>query len=296
MESITHPKTKIKILVISYQKIMILQNKNAIIYGAGGSLGEAVAKAFAVAGAKVFLTGRNLGSIQKVANEILASNGYAEADQVDGMDENAINDHLKRVFQKVDKVDISFNAVGVDVVQNRPLIDISMDDFLSPISLTMRTRFLTAKAAGKVMIRQGSGVILFLTATPGGIGYPYTGGFAPACCAVEALSRNLASELGVFGIRVVCVRSGGSPDSKVFKDAIDHDPAGMKKILGMMEGDTMLKKLPLKSDIASTAVFLASDMASTITGVTIDVTCGTTAGLNYRVQSQESQYPTFGSP
>ena len=275
---------------------MILQNKNAIIYGAGGSLGGEVAKAFAAAGARLFLTGRNLSSVQKVANEILTSNGKVEADEVDAFDENAINDHLERVAQKVGKVDISFNAVGVDVIQNIPLVDIPMDDFVRPVTLTMQTRFLTATAAAQLMMRQGSGIILFLTATPGGIGYPFTGGFAAACCAVESLSRNLASELGVYGIRVVNIRSGGSPDSKVFKEAIESDPAGMEPVIRMMEEDTMLKKLPLMADIANAAVFLVSDMASKITGVTVDVTSGTTAGLNYRVRSQDSNYSTFGSP
>jgi NAD(P)-dependent dehydrogenase (short-subunit alcohol dehydrogenase family) len=275
---------------------MILQNKNAVIYGAGGSLGGEVARAFAAAGARLFLTGRNLSSVQKVANEILTSNGKVEADEVDAFDENAINDHLERVAQKVGKVDISFNAVGVDVIQNIPLVDIPMDDFVRPVTLTMQTRFLTATAAAQLMMRQGSGIILFLTATPGGIGYPFTGGFAAACCAVESLSRNLASELGVYGIRVVNIRSGGSPDSKVFKEAIESDPASMEPVIRMMEEDTMLKKLPLMADIANAAVFLVSDMASKITGVTIDVTSGTTAGLNYRVRTQDSNYSTFGSP
>jgi 3-oxoacyl-[acyl-carrier protein] reductase len=261
---------------------MILQNKNAIIYGAGGSLGGAISKALAGAGARVFLTGRNCNSVQKIADQILASGGSAEVAQVDAFDEKAISQHIDAVVHSAGKIDISFNAVGVDVVQSIPLVDISMDDFVRPITLTMQTRFLTAKAAGKVMMKQGSGVILSLTATPGGIGYPYTGGFAAACCAVESLSRNLASELGVYGVRVVNIRSGGSPDSNVFKEAIDSDPAGMEQVIRKMEEDTMLKKLPLMADIANAVVFLASDLAGKITGVTIDVTGGTTAGLNYR--------------
>lgn len=262
---------------------MILQNKNAVIYGAGGSMGGAIAKALAGAGARVFLTGRNLSSVQKTADEIIASGGNVEIDEVDALDEKAINSHIERIAQKAGTIDISFNAVGAEVVQNIPLVDITVDDFMSPMTLNMRTRFLTAIAAGKVMMKQGSGVILSLTATPGGIGYPYTGGFAPACCAVESFSRNLASELGVYGIRVVNIRSGGSPDSTVFKEAIASDPAGMKHVIRKMEEDTMLKKLPLMADIANAAVFLASDMSGKITGVTIDVTCGTTAGLNYRM-------------
>ena len=261
----------------------MLQNKNAVIYGAGGSLGGAVAKALAAAGAKVFLTGRNLDSVEKVANEILASGGKAEVDKVDGFNEKEIKEHIERVVQKAGTVDISFNAVGVDVIQSIPLTDLAPDDFVRPITLTMQTLFLTVVAAGRVMMKQGSGVILSLTATPGGIGYPYTAGFAPACCAVESFSRTLASELGVYGVRVVNIRSGGSPDSRIFKQMIDTHPEIMDPIIRKMEADTMLKKLPMMADIANAAVFLSSGMADKISGVTIDVTSGTTAALNYRV-------------
>jgi enoyl-[acyl-carrier-protein] reductase (NADH) len=99
-------------------------------------------------------------------------------------------------------------------------------------------------------------------------------------------SRSLASELGIYGVRVVNIRSDGSPDSKVFADAIARYPKEMKSILLKMEGDTMLKKLPLMTDIANAAVFLSSDMAGKITGVTIDITSGTTAGLNYRAKRE----------
>jgi NAD(P)-dependent dehydrogenase (short-subunit alcohol dehydrogenase family) len=262
---------------------MMVQNKNAIIYGAGGSLGSAVAKALANAGANVFLTGRNLGSLQKVADEIIASGGCAEVDQVDALDEKAINSHIDRVTQKAGTIDISFNAIDLLPVQDIPLVDMKAEDFVRPVTIAMQTQFLTTTAAAKVMMKQKSGVILSLTATPGGIGYPYTGGFAPACCAIESFSRNLAGELGVYGIRVVNIRSAGSPDSRIFKEAIDSNPAIMEPLLAEMEGDTMLKKLPLMADIANVAVFLSSDMAGKITGVTIDVTSGTTAGLNYKV-------------
>jgi 3-oxoacyl-[acyl-carrier protein] reductase len=264
---------------------MLLENKNAVIYGAGGSLGGAVARAFAAAGARVFVTGYRPESIEKTAAAIRALGGLAETAVVDGFDKRAIEEHLAAVVQEAGSVDISFNAVEVKVTQNIPLTDISVEDFVSTIAGTMRTRFLTAIAAAKVMMEQGSGVILSLTATPGGIGYPYTGSFAPACCAVEGFSRNLASELGMYGIRVVNIRSGGSPDSRVFKEAIDSNPVDMAPMIKQMEGDTMLKKLPLMMDIANVAVFAASDLAGMVTGVTIDVTGGTTAGLNYRVNT-----------
>jgi NAD(P)-dependent dehydrogenase (short-subunit alcohol dehydrogenase family) len=263
---------------------MILQNKNAVIYGAGGSLGGAVAKALARAGARVFLTGHRIESIKKVADEITAAGGKAEVDVVDGFDEAGVAAHLEKVRHRAGSVDITYNGVEIPDIQNIPLTEISLDDYVRPVMLTARTRFLTAKAAAKIMMEQRSGVILSITATPGGIGYPYTGGFAAACAAVESLSRNLASELGPYGIRVVNIRSGGSPDSAVFRNAIEQFPDMMENVLGGMKEDTMLKKLPPLADIANTAVFLASDLAASITGVTIDVTSGTTAALNYRVK------------
>jgi 3-oxoacyl-[acyl-carrier protein] reductase len=258
---------------------MLLQNKNAIIYGAGGSLGGAVARALAAAGARVFLTGRRIETVQATADAIMAAGGKAEVDVVDAFDAHAIQKHIEKVGQ----VDIFFNAAGIDVKQNLPLIDLTPEEFVDPITQTMRTRFLTATAAGRVMKQQGSGVIISLTATPGGIGYPYTGGFAASCCALESFSRNLAAELGIYGVRVVNIRSGGSPDSNVFKSAMEADPDTLVPIIRHLEKDTMLKRLPLMADIANTAVFLASDMAGMVTGVTVDVTGGTTAGLNYRV-------------
>jgi 3-oxoacyl-[acyl-carrier protein] reductase len=260
----------------------MLQNKNAIIYAAGGSLGGAAAKAFAAAGAILYLSGRNVASIQKLADEITASGGKAFAEQVDAMDETAVNNYVNKVLRQAGTIDVSFNLIDLRVVQGMHLVDMSVADFTRPANIAMHSHFITDTAAARVMIRQKSGVILSLTATPGGIGYPFTAGFAPACAAMESFSRNLAGEVGQYGVRVVNLRSGGSPDSKVFADAIAANPDAMKVVLERMEADSMLKKLPQMADVANTAVFLASNLAAAITGVTVDVTCGTTAGLNYR--------------
>src|ERR1700743_2336094 len=142
---------------------MMLQNKNAIIYGAGGSIGGAIARAFANAGARVFLAGRNRDPLQKVADDIRASGGRAEVDQVDALDEKAVNDHIAKVTQRAGTIDISFNVIGLEVVQNMPLVEMTVDDFTRPVNIAMRGHFLTATAAGKVMMKQGSGVILTLT-------------------------------------------------------------------------------------------------------------------------------------
>jgi 3-oxoacyl-[acyl-carrier protein] reductase len=163
---------------------MLLQQKNAIIYGAGGSVGSAMARAFASVGANVFLAGRNLESVREVAAGIVSLGGKANAASVDAMDEIAVKQHLNSVVEQAGSVDISFNLVDLQVVQNMPLVDMTVADFVRPSSIAMQSHFITATLAGKQMIKQGSGVILSLTATPGGIGYPFTAGFAPACAAM----------------------------------------------------------------------------------------------------------------
>lgn len=259
----------------------MLKNKTAIIYGAGGSLGGAVAKAFAASGAHVFVTGINIAPVQKVADDIIASGGMANAAAVDALDGAAVKSHLETVTQQTGSVDVVFNAIGLKDTQNIPLVNMELDDFLRPIEIAMRTQFITCTAAGAAMMQQKSGVILSLTATPGGIGYPNVGGFGPACSAIESFSRDLASELGQYGVRVINIRSGGSPDSRPFMEALQEDKEMAEFFLKKLSADTMLKKMPKMQDIANTAVFLASDMAAAITGVTIDVTSGTTTGINY---------------
>ena len=176
---------------------MLLENKNAIIYGAGGSIGGAVARAFAREGAKVFVTGRNPAPLDKVVDGIVSSGGKAVAATVDAMNQNEVRDHVDKVVREAGHVDISFNAIGIEDKQGIALVDMSLDDFIRPVNLAMQTQFITATAAARVMMKQRSGAILSLTATPGGLGYAMVGGFGPACAAMESFSRRS------------CIRGGG---------------------------------------------------------------------------------------
>jgi NAD(P)-dependent dehydrogenase (short-subunit alcohol dehydrogenase family) len=268
--------------------IRILDGAHAVVYGAGGSMGGVVARSLARAGANLLLAGRSLPPVQRVANEIVDGGGRAEAAQVDATNGRDVEELLERVTRAGHSVDISFCLIDYQVAQGMPLVEMKVEDFVRPVALAMQSHFLTATAAGRIMMRQRSGVILSLTATPGGIGYPLTAGFAPACAAIESFSRNLAAELGPYGVRVVNIRSGGSPDSRVFRDAIESNPGAMEQVMRDMENDTMLKRLPAMQEIANTAVFLASELARSITGVTVDITAGTTAALNYRAPRIET--------
>jgi 3-oxoacyl-[acyl-carrier protein] reductase len=261
---------------------MILENKVAVLYGVGDSMGGAVARGFAKAGAKVFLTARRLDNARKVAEEIRAAGGRAEIAEVDALDEQAVHRHLDQVVRSAGRLDISFNLINITDQQGTPLVEMSAEDFVRPVRTAALTQFLTGTAAGRIMARQRSGVVLTLTATPAGIGYPLVGGFGPAGSVIENFSTNLAAELGRDGVRVVNIRSAGSLDSRPFRDARAQGGPEVEEFVERMTNDTMLKQLPSMNDIANAAIFLASDLAGRITGVTLDVTVGTTAALNYK--------------
>ena len=92
---------------------MMLKDKVAVIYGAGGAIGGAVARAFAREGAKSFLTGRLRPPVETVAKDIVSAGGSAEAAEVDALYEQAVDEHLQSVIDKAGRVDISFNAIGI---------------------------------------------------------------------------------------------------------------------------------------------------------------------------------------
>jgi 3-oxoacyl-[acyl-carrier protein] reductase len=249
---------------------MLLQDKTAVSYGAGGAIGSAVARAFAAEGAKVFLSGRNLGPVQAVADEIAAAGGSAGAAQVDALDEAAVDRYTDQVAEQAGGIDVSFNAVGVYPVQGTPLTDLALSDFAYPISTWPATQFLTARAAARHMVTKRNGVILTLTASPARLALPGAGGFGVACAAIEALTRTLAAELGPQGVRVVCLRPHRIVDSGSSADPRSED-ADFRKIL---EDMTLLKRLPTLAEVASTAVFLASDQAGAMTGAVANLTGG----------------------
>src|SRR5512134_1563340 len=190
---------------------MLLENKVGVIYGAGGAIGGAVARAFAREGARMFLAGRTQAKLDTVADEIRADGGAAATAVVDALDERTVDGYVDTVVEQAGSIDISFNLISYGDVQ-QPLSQISVENFLQPIATAMRTHFLTTRAAARHMVRRGSGVILAF----GGDGpqtLPGLGGFKVALDAIEGLRRQWACELGQHGIRVITLKTGGVPES-----------------------------------------------------------------------------------
>lgn len=256
---------------------LLLQDKNAVIYGAGGSIGGAVARAFAREGANVFLAGRTAKTLDAVAGGISAAGGTAEVATVDALDERAVEDHARAVAEKAGSIDISFNAIAVDHVQLVPLVEMPPEDFIRPIAGYTTTHLLAARAAARHMIERRSGVILTLSSSavrvPGSDVY-YVGGFGVASVAIEALTKQLAAELGPHGIRAVCLRPEGIPESwQGVSTAGWSRPSG--EIETALRDRSLLRRLTTLDDVGNAAAFAASDRAGAITASVINLTCGT---------------------
>ncbi len=144
---------------------MILGDKVAVIYGAGGAIGGAVGRTFAAEGAHVFLTGRRRAPVEVIVSDIVAG-GSAEAAEVDACDEQCVDAHLESVVNTAGRVDISFNAIGIpdtDIL-GVPLVDLAVDQFSLPLATYARSYFLPARLAARRMLPNRSGVIMTVSA------------------------------------------------------------------------------------------------------------------------------------
>jgi 3-oxoacyl-[acyl-carrier protein] reductase len=241
-------------------------------------IGGAVARAFAHEGARVFLAGRSLAPLEAVALDISRSGGVAETAHVDALDEPSVEKHLDDLVNRAGSLDISFNAISIPHDQGTPLVELGVDNFTLPIANAMRTQFLTTTAAARHMIKKRSGVLLAITATPARAVIPNVGPFGVMGAAIEGLCRQLAGELGPLGIRVVCLRSAGSPDTPGMDEVYELHGA-QRGMTGEAFGaelaqSTLLKRLPMLAEVANVAALMASDRASAMTGTVANVTCG----------------------
>jgi NAD(P)-dependent dehydrogenase (short-subunit alcohol dehydrogenase family) len=258
---------------------MLLENRNAVIYGAGGSIGGAAAREFAREGARVFLAGRTREKLERVARDIGADGGSAEVAVVDALDERAVDEHARDVVSQAGSIDVSFNLITRGDVQGIPLVDMATDDLLRAVVNGLRTNFMTARAAARHMVEKGSGVILALDSGSAN-GSPMMGSTGPADAATDTFIRNLAAEIGPRGVRVVGIWTAGlpetlSPESLAAVDSKFRDEAAFEGLIENLDQMRMTRRSPGLAEVAATAAFLASDKAGAITGTFVNVTSGT---------------------
>lgn len=261
---------------------MILSDKVAVVYGAGGAIGGAVARKFAREGAAVYLAGRSRAKLEAVARDIAADGGRARVAVVDALDEAAVVEHVAGITAEAGRLDIAFNAVGHMHVQGKPLAELSLAEFEEPIRAYARSQFVIAKAATGPMSKRGRGVLLALSTPAARRGFAGVLGFGTTCGAIEALTRHLAAELGPQGVRVVCLRPDAVPETleygsharEVFQPIAERAGVSLAQMLHPSTSRSALKRYPRLDEVASAAVFAASDQAGAMTGAVMNLTCG----------------------
>jgi 3-oxoacyl-[acyl-carrier protein] reductase len=227
-----------------------------------------VARAFAREGARVFLAGRTLARLEEVAADIRAAGGKADTAEVHALDERAVDAHADAVASQAGSIDVCLNVISHGDVQGTPFVEMAVEDYLRPVDTAVRTTFLTSRAAGRHMVRLGSGVLLAF----GGSGDPprdyYLGGLQVAFEAIESMRRQLSSELGRHGVRFVTLRTGGIPET------IPEGMEGREAIVADIEKQSMLGRAATLEDVGNVAAFVASDRARTMTAATANISCG----------------------
>ena len=257
---------------------MLLKDRPAIVYGAGGAVGGAVAKAFAREGARVFLAGRTRAKLEAVAAAIEKAGGRAELAPVDALVPEAIEAHFAGIAGTAGPVRVMFNAIDWGDTQGAPLTEMAYARFGNHVENALKTWFLTGTAAARHMAANGGGVIIGITANAGRQAVPNSGGFAVACAAVEHFIRQLAIENGPRGVRAVFVRSPGSPDAPGVREAFRLHAQAQGITPEAFEHnftkDIPLRRLTPLAQVADAAVLLASDLAASMTATMVNTTGG----------------------
>ena len=259
----------------------MLQNKCAVVFGAGGSLGAAVAREFAAEGARVFLAGRTKARLEEVAGQITAAGGDAQTTVLDVLDEGAVNRYLDGIATQAGRIDIVVDLTGPVVREygnGKVAVELMTDEFMTPLTTMVKSRFITARAAARHMTSRKSGVIIFVTGSPARPHVPGATAIGAAFGAIENLTGNLAFEVSPFGVRVVCLRTVANVDSRSIQDTMEFVAARMKitreQAVGNLIHANFLRVHATVQDTANAAVLIASDRARMMTGTVVNASAG----------------------
>jgi 3-oxoacyl-[acyl-carrier protein] reductase len=259
----------------------LLQGKNAVIFGAAGSIGAAVAKEFASHGAKLFLAGRTKATLDSLAQQITAKGGEVRTAVIDVLEDAGVDEYIGAIVKEVGKLDIVIDVSGPlasEYGNTKNAVDLAVEEFMVPLATMVRSRFITARAAARQMIKQRSGVIIFVTGSPARGHVPGATAIGAAFGAIENLTENLAFEASPFGVRVACLRTLANSDSRSIQDTLDM-LAGRLNISKDQASATMAQGNFLKTsatvrDTANGAVLIASDLGRMLTGTVVNATAG----------------------
>lgn len=254
------------------KNIFKLDGKIAVVTGGAGGIGEALALGLGYHGATVVVSSRNQDAITAVAKKITEETGNeAIAIASDVTDEASIQSLFAKVKEKYGRVDILINAMGMNI--KRPALEYPMEDWDKIFSVNVKGTMIACKAAGQIMKEQGGGAIVNLSSVRGIRGY--TGGNVGYCGtkgAVELITKALALEWAPDQIRVNALGP-----ALVITPGTKHI-AENPELAAKYAAAVPMGRIGLPEDMVGAVVYLASDAASFVSGQTIYVDGGLTAG------------------
>lgn len=241
-----------------------LTKKVAVITGASRGIGKAMAKTFAKAGAHVVCVSRTEDTLKTVSSSINADGGSASVFPCDVSDFDTFQNLIKDTTDKYGTVDILVNNAGV--TRDTLIMRMSEDDWNTVININLKGAFNGIKAATRTMLKQRSGRIINISSVVGLTGNPGQANYAASKAGLIGLSKTIAKELASRGITVNCIAPG-----YITTEMTDDISDEAKNLL---HSQIPLGRIGRPDDIATTALFLASDEAGYITGQTFTVDGG----------------------
>lgn len=246
---------------------MLLEGKVAIVTGASAGIGRATAKLFANAGAAVVVTARRGELLDDLVTEIRESGGRAVAIVGDVVDQRTHHACVDAARSEFGSLDIAFNNAGV-VGAIKPLADFEPQEWAEVIAVNLTSAFLGARAQVPVMLERGRGVLVFTSSFVGNsVGLPGMSAYAAAKAGLMGLVKGLTADYGALGIRANALLPGGTATDMAGNAAQREWAAGLHAMKRIAEPD----------EIARAALFLASDMATFVTGSALWVDGGNSA-------------------
>lgn len=243
---------------------MRLKGKVSIITGSGQSIGQATAVKFAAEGARVVVCDINSAAVEDTVAKIKAAGGEAIGFKVDVTNKAEVEGMVQAVMAKWGRVDTLVNNAGI--IQDGQLHKMTDEQFDRVININLRGTYLCARAVVDIMIAQGGGVILNASSIVGVYGNFGQTNYAASKFAVIGMAKTWAKELGRKGIRANAVAPG-------FIDTPILAPMP-EKVIEAMKAKVPLGRLGTPEEIANVYAFLASDEASYVNGICVEVSGG----------------------
>lgn len=243
----------------------ILQDKVAFVTGGGTGITGGIARSLAELGAKISITSRKQENLDSMANLIRESGGECLAVAADVRNFDEVENAVNKTIEQFGKIDIVINGAAGNFLAEAEKL--SANGFGTVVDIDTKGTFNVCRAAFEEL-KKNRGQILNISATLHYLGTPMQIHVSAAKAGVDAITRNLAVEWGKFGIRVNGIAPGPIEDTE-----------GMKRLLPEQLKEKLAGKIPLRrfgkiEDIENAAIFLCSDAASYINGVTLVVDGG----------------------